>query len=87
MRQAYQTHVQEQLMTESFAANARNHQLAWALNGGVPVEALEVRRGRISWVLKSEQRKLNLFRPDWWDYIAHAEHKWSRALNSSNASL
>jgi hypothetical protein len=70
-------------MAESFAANARNHQLAWALNGGVPVEALEVRRGRVSWVLKPEHRKLNLFRPYWWDYIAHAEHLWSRALNSS----
>src|SRR5437899_12474728 len=67
---------------ESFDVKARNHQLAWALNGGVPIEALEVRRGRVSWVLKSEHRKLNLFRLDWWDYIAHAEHLWSRALNS-----
>jgi len=70
-------------MAESFVGNARNHQLAWALNGGIPVEALEVRRGRVSWVLKREHRKLNLFRPYWWDYIAHAEHLWSRALNSS----
>jgi hypothetical protein len=68
---------------ESFDVKVRNHQLAWALNGGVPVEALEVRRGRVSWVLKSEHRKLNLFRSDWWNYIAHAEHLWSRALNSS----
>jgi hypothetical protein len=70
-------------MSESFAANARNHQLAWALNGGVPVAALEIRRGEISRVLKREYRKLNVFRPDWWDYVAHAEHRWSRALNSS----
>lgn len=70
-------------MTESFAAIARNHQLAWALNGGVPVAALEVRHGQVSWLLTPEYRKLNLFRPDWWDYIAHAEHRWSRALNSS----
>jgi len=70
-------------MSESFAANARKHQLAWALNGGVPVSALELRHGQISWVLKREHRKLNLFRPEWWNYIAHAEHRWSRALNSS----
>lgn len=70
-------------MSESFAANARKHQLAWALNGGVPVSALDLRHGQISWVLKREHRKLNLFCPDWWDYIAHAEHRWSRALNSS----
>jgi len=70
-------------MTEPFAEIALNHQLAWALNGGVQIEALEVRHGRVSWVLKPEHRKLNLFRPDWWDYIAHAEHLWSRALNSS----
>jgi len=70
-------------MSESFATRVRNHQLAWALNGGVPAAALETRHGQISWVLKREHRKLNLFRPDWWDYIAHAEHHWSRALNSS----
>jgi hypothetical protein len=70
-------------MTESFAVKARKHQLAWALNGGVPVAVLELRHGQISWVLKPEHRKLNLFRPEWWRYIAHAEHRWSRALNSS----
>jgi hypothetical protein len=70
-------------MDKSFAANARKHQLAWALDGGVPVSALELRHGQISWVLKREHRMLNLFRPEWWDYIAHAEHRWSRALNSS----
>jgi|HubBroStandDraft_6_1064221.scaffolds.fasta_scaffold106347_2 hypothetical protein len=70
-------------MSESFAAIARNHQLAWALNGGVPVGALEIRHGQVSWVLKPVHRKLNMFRSDWWDYIAHAEHLWSRALNSS----
>jgi hypothetical protein len=45
--------------------------------------ALEIRHGEISWVLKLEHRKLNVFRSDWWAYIAHAEHRWSRALNSS----
>jgi hypothetical protein len=70
-------------MSESFAVNARKHQLAWARNGGVPVSALELRHGQLSWVLKREHRKLNLFRTAWWEYIAHAEHRWSRALNSS----
>jgi len=70
-------------MTESFAAVARSRQLAWALNGGVPAAALEIRHGKVSWVLKPEHRKLNLFRTEWWDYIVHAEHRWSRALNSS----
>jgi hypothetical protein len=70
-------------MSGSFATKARNYQLAWALNGGVPISALEVRHGQISWVLKPEHRKLNVFRTEWWDYIAHAERFWSRALNSS----
>jgi hypothetical protein len=34
-------------------------------------------------VLKPEHRRLNLFRPEWWNYISHAEHRWSRSLNSS----
>lgn len=70
-------------MTKPFAATTRDRQLAWALGGAIPAEALEVRHGKVSWVLKRERRKLNLFRPSWWDYIAHAEHRWSRALNSS----
>ena len=61
----------------------RDRQLAWALAGGIPLNALEERHGKTSWVLKSEHRKLNLFRPAWWDYIEGAEHRWARALNSS----
>jgi hypothetical protein len=61
----------------------RNRQLAWALAGGIPREALEKRHGKLSWILEFEQRKRNLFRPSWWDYIKGFEHRWARALNSS----
>jgi hypothetical protein len=65
------------------ATAMRDRQLIWALAGGVPIEALEVRHGKVSWVLKHEYRKRNLFRPDWWDHIHGSEHRWARALNSS----
>jgi hypothetical protein len=61
----------------------RDRQLAWALAGGIPIEALEQRHGKVSWVLKSGYRKLNLFRPEWWEHIEGSEHRWARALNSS----
>jgi hypothetical protein len=48
----------------SFAVTMRDHQLRWALNGGIPRTALEVRKGKTSWVLKRERCKLNLFRSD-----------------------
>lgn len=44
---------------------------------------LEERNGRPSWVLKREFEKSNLFDPDWWPYIEGNEHRWVRALNSS----
>jgi hypothetical protein len=67
----------------SFAVAMRDHQLQWALNGGAPSAALEERKGKTSWVLKPEHRSRNLFRSDWWQHIAGAEHRWARALNSS----
>jgi restriction endonuclease-like protein len=70
-------------LTGAFATMMRDRQFAWALGGGIPTAALEERHGRVSWVLKPEHRKLNLFCPDWWDYIAGSEHRWARALNSS----
>jgi hypothetical protein len=68
---------------EANAAMMKDRQLAWALGGGIPVAALEERRGQPSWVLKPQHRKRNMFRPEWWDHIAGAEHRWARALNSS----
>src|SRR5688572_23585370 len=70
-------------LTKPFATSMRDRQLKWAIGGGVPPAALEERHGQVSWVLDPEHRKLNLFRTEWWDYIAHAEHCWARALNSS----
>ena len=70
-------------MIQSFAISIRERQLNWALTGGIPLSALEQRQGKVTWVLKPEHRRLNLFREGWWDYFAHAEHEWARALNSS----
>jgi hypothetical protein len=53
-----------------FATAMRNRQLAWALAGGVPIDALEERHGKVPWVLKFECRERNLFRSEWWKYIA-----------------
>ena len=58
-------------------------QLNWALAGGIPIDNLETRGGKPSWVLKRAHQRQNLFRPDWWEFIAGREHKWARALNSS----
>jgi len=70
-------------MTGTSSKMLRERQLEWALAGGIPATALEVRRGRVSWVLKQEHRKRNLYRAEWWKYIEGKEHRWARALNSS----
>ena len=67
----------------SFAEEMKQHQLSWALANGVTPDMLEVRRGQLSWVLKKDHREQNLFDPRWWRYIAGHEHRWVRALNSS----
>ncbi len=67
----------------SFAEKMKRHQLSWALANGVTPDMLETRRGKLSWVLKEEHREQNLFDPRWWRYIAGHEHRWVRALNSS----
>jgi len=63
-----------------FAARMRDHQRRWALAEHIPPEALEPER---AWVLKKEFERRNLFRPDWWQPIAGKEHRWARALTSS----
>ena len=67
----------------SFAETMKRHQLSWALANGVTPDMLETRGGQTSWVLKQEHRERNLFDPGWWRYIAGHEHRWARALNSS----
>lgn len=70
-------------MSKPFAAAMRDRQLQWALNGGVPGAELQERKGKPFWVLKAAHRKRNLFRANWWEYIAGSEHRWASALNSS----
>ncbi len=67
----------------SFAEAMKRHQISWALANDVTPDMLETRKGQISWVLKKKHRKQNLFDPRWWRYIAGHEHRWVRALNSS----
>jgi hypothetical protein len=57
-------------MSNPFAAAVRDRQLAWALGDAVPVAALEERHGKVSWVLKPEFQKRNVFCPEWWRYVA-----------------
>jgi hypothetical protein len=66
--------------SRSFAVQAREHQRRWALDEHVPPEALE--QGR-AWVLREEFQRYNFFRPNWWQLIAGKEHRWARALTSS----
>ena len=67
----------------SFGKAMQRHQISWALANGVTPDMLEPREGKPSWVLKEEHREQNLFDPRWWRYIAGHEHRWVRALNSS----
>lgn len=61
----------------------KDRQLTWARANGIPAHALEERDGAPSWVLKPEHQRLNLYQASWWEYIAGREHRWARALNSS----
>ena len=67
--------------TEPFAEVLKRHLIAWAKVNGLD-EHVESGRGR-PWVLAEEQRKRNLHRQEWWRYIQGYEHRWARALNSS----
>ena len=59
------------------------HLLEWAKAGGIDPGKLETRRGRLSWILKEEHKRSNLYSRDWWRHIESKEHQWARALNSS----
>jgi hypothetical protein len=66
---------------KTFAQAARERQLAWARTSNIPRDAFEEQH---AWVFKPEHKQGNLFRPEWWSYIAgKKEHRWARALNSS----
>src|SRR6266404_5506105 len=67
-----------------WALTVKRHQIDWAFaSGRINPEMLELRHGQPSWVLKKEHRAANLHREEWWKYIEGHEHRWARALNSS----
>jgi hypothetical protein len=70
------------VVNKSFAEMAKIHQVQWANQYGLSPAMRECKEGR-EWVLTRECRDKNLYRPEWWDYIKGREHRWSRALNSS----
>ena len=69
--------------SKTFAKVMRDRQLAWARDGNLTDGVLEERHGKLSWVLKRTHQRSNLFLDEWWTHIAGREHRWARALNSS----
>jgi hypothetical protein len=59
----------------------QRHLAAWAASSGY-AECVEASPSH-SWVLRKEHRERNLYDPQWWRYISGLEHRWARALNSS----
>ncbi len=66
----------------SFYERLKAQQVAWAAAHGISHEQTEASRHR-PWVLKSQFKALNLWRPGWWSLIAGKEHLWARSLTSS----
>ncbi len=64
-----------------FAERLKRHLISWATTNDLAgcVE-LEMRR---PWVFAEAHRMRNLFRQEWWHHIQGLEHRWVRALNSS----
>lgn len=70
--------------SKPFAQRMKDHQVSWARDHGprhgIAHEMLEAGRG---WVLKKRHQDRNLFRSSWWRHFEGKEHRWARALNSS----
>jgi hypothetical protein len=64
-----------------FADTLKRLQAVWAQRSGLGAY-VEWSHGR-PWVLAEEHRKRNLHREEWWRHIEGREHRWARALNSS----
>lgn len=64
-----------------FAGRLRCHLSSWATTNGL-AECVELDMGR-PWVLAEAHRTRNLFSQEWWHHIRGFEHRWVRALNSS----
>jgi hypothetical protein len=63
-----------------FYHHLKDRQVAWARSQSIAGGHTEADR---PWVLKREFRELNLWDPSWWSLIAGREHRWARALTSS----
>lgn len=70
-------------VTTPFASALKQQQVRWSEQVCLPESAFESRHGKRSWVLTRDQQARNLYRPEWWQCIAGKEHRWARALNSS----
>lgn len=58
-----------------------DHQIEWARASGKS----GFLDSKPEWVLRKDKRQENLFEPDWMRLISRREHRWFRALNSSQA--
>jgi hypothetical protein len=65
----------------NFARKLKDHQIQWAASSGKS-GFLETKR---NWVFRREEKQENLFDPTWLRLIDRHEHRWFRALNSSQA--
>ena len=66
----------------NFVKQMKQHQVRWAAANGLHPGATE-NGGSRDHVLLHEQRKQNLFDPNWWELISGKEHRWARSLTSS----
>lgn len=67
-------------MHQHFPDQLKDQQITWARSQGIADGRLETGR---PWLLRPEFRELNLWEPSWWSLIAGKEHRWARALTSS----
>jgi len=65
-----------------FYGRLKDHQIAWAHEAGIDDEQRET-AGNRPWVLKPEFKSRNLYDQRWWRHIVGKEHRWARALTSS----
>ena len=64
-----------------FAKELKLHQIRWATEVGI-AHYLE---DKPDWVLRLERKDHNLYKSEWLAFIKGHEHRWFRALNSSQA--
>jgi hypothetical protein len=64
----------------SYYDHLRTQQVAWARARGFDARQTEAKR---PWLLRPEYRARNLWNSAWWSHIAGKEHRWARALTSS----